>query len=132
MRSDTSHGRRPLALLADDDREMRALLSDTLREEGWEVLEAVDGFELATRVRALVALDLIISDMRMPGLTGLEAIEELRKGACRVPVILLSGFADASLEEEAARLGIAAVLPKPFPLRTLLEAVRRAAEAPRI
>lgn len=130
--SDTSS--RPRVLLAEDDDEMRAMLASVLRDKGCEVLEAGDGSEL-TKALDQVALgillgddhaphlDLIISDINMPGTTGMEVLARMRRAQWKTPVILMTAFGDDRTHEEAQKLGVEAVLDKPFSLSDLLAAI---------
>lgn len=117
----------PLVLVAEDDDEMRALMTRALRRDGYEVLAAHDGSALFAAVRASRSAgrepDLVVSDVRMPNLDGLELVLRLRDEGCEVPVVLVSAFADAPTIERAKRLGVAHVLSKPFDLDDLRTAV---------
>jgi CheY-like chemotaxis protein len=119
----------PLVLLAEDDDEMRRLLARKLRRRGCEVLEARNGAQLVELVfeRAVEPLpdsmqpaELIITDHRMPGRTGLEVLSLLRSVNWITPVIVVSGFADPQTHSEARRLGVAAVFEKPCDLDDLI------------
>ncbi|WP_369414442.1 response regulator [Corallococcus soli] len=125
--------RPPRILVAEDDDAMRALLVRTLERAGYGVVEVEDGFELGDYLAmmrgqggTLEPVDLIISDVRMPGRTGLEALERLRGQGVSCPVLLLSAFADAETHEEARRLGARQLLDKPVDLDVLKAAVREA------
>jgi CheY-like chemotaxis protein len=114
-------------VVADDDGEMRALIRQALVLDGYEVLEARDGVELtralrAARVDVLAAVDLVVTDVRMPGLDGLAVLDALRRNGVPTPVIVISGFADAPLREVAESLD-AVVFAKPFDLDDLRTAV---------
>jgi len=122
-------------LLAEDDPALLELMSSALRTEGFEVIEASDGLELLARLEQLVrwrrevdAPFAIVSDIRMPGLSGLEVLALLRRASWVTPVILISGFADHEACDEAEALGATAVLAKPFDLDELRDAVRGALE----
>lgn len=116
-------------LLAEDDREMRALLASALRRDGYEVIEAHSGFNLLEEMGVLLQhgeaapVDLIISDQRMPGFLGLEILSGLRQAGWSLPFILITGFGDRETHEEARRLGATAVFDKPFDLDELRAAV---------
>lgn len=123
---------RPLrVLLAEDQAEMRALLCGMLAREGYEVVVAQDGPGL---IQTLIAgltdeggawvPDLIISDVRMPGFSGVEVLARLRREALATPVVLITAFGDDELREEVERLGSARVLDKPFELEQLRELAR--------
>lgn len=118
-------------LVADDQPEMRRLIRGALVRDGYEVVEVANGPAL---IHALIsglleeqtrAPDLIITDVRMPGMTGLEVLARLRREDWSIPFILITAFGDEALHREAERLGAARVLDKPFELEELRAAVRR-------
>jgi len=125
---------RARVLLAEDDPALRELMAGALRRDGYEVLEASDGTELLDRLEAIVttvgrgpdAVAVIISDIRMPGLTGLDLLAALRCAEWTTPVILITAFGDEETHREARELGARAVLDKPFPLEQLRAAVQEA------
>lgn len=126
---------RPLRiLLAEDDDELRSLLTLTLARAGHLVVALEDGYELAdyvtlTRVCGgpLEPPDVILTDVRMPGRTGLEVLAQVRSVGLVCPFIVLSSFADDETREEARRLGVEAFLDKPVDLEVLKATVREAA-----
>lgn len=116
-------------LLAEDDPAMRAMVARALRREGYEVCEVQDGTELLERLadrmlRPFWDVDLIVSDVRMPGKTGLDVLTGLRKSDWSMPVILITAFGEQAIHTEAKRLGAAKVLDKPFDLDALTDAVK--------
>jgi DNA-binding response OmpR family regulator len=122
--ADPSPVRAMRVLLAEDDNEMRRLLASTLRREHCEVIEARTGIQLSELIALELdsehgAVDLIISDVRMPGRSGLEVLSLLRRRDTSIPVILITGFGEAATHEEARRLGALAVLNKPFDIGDL-------------
>ena len=121
-------------VLAEDVPAMRNTLADSLCDHGYEVVEVKDGLCLLTEMDSAFAesgahafVDLVITDVQMPGLTGLEVLEALRDSYWDTPVIIISAFADDDLRKQAIMLGAEAVLSKPFGMKELLEAVRNAA-----
>lgn len=118
-------GRPARILLAEDDREMRELLAATLRADGYEVIESSNGFDMLQEIEILlfrgepVPMDLIVSDERMPGMMGLEALAHVRDAQWPTPFILITGFGDRDTHAEADRLGASAVFDKPFDLDDL-------------
>lgn len=117
-------------LVAEDDEAMRDLLVETLVRRGYRVEAAVDGAALLGRLaRSLhspteVPLpDLLITDVRMPGLGGLEVVAALRARDERLPVIVITAFGDSATHARARALGAAQVLEKPFELDVLCRAV---------
>ncbi|MEZ4272166.1 MAG: response regulator [Myxococcota bacterium] len=120
-------------IVADDDQEMRSLLAGALRKEGYCVVEAKDGAELLEQLEFDVEengwvslFDVVVSDVRMPGVTGLEVLEGIREVDESTGVILISAFADQQVHDEARRLGARRVLAKPFALDDFVAAVRDA------
>jgi len=111
-----------------DDPEMRALLKSALERRGYGVEAVANGLSILRRVsNGLVVKthrppDLIISDIRMPGLTGLEALEAIQTLPQRIPVILITSFGDPETHEAARQLGAVRLLDKPFSLQGLVDA----------
>lgn len=122
--------RLPRVLLAEDDPDLRKLLAAILRKNGFEVIEARDGVDLQFTLDALAAEptapqpDVIVSDIRMPGCTGLDILWGLRHGNSRIPVILMTAFGSHATREEAIRLGADAILSKPLDPESLVTMVR--------
>jgi DNA-binding response OmpR family regulator len=124
--------RGPVVLLAEDDVNMRHLIARTLRKQECDILEARDGAQLARLLgehglspeseRAHV--DLIISDIRMPGANGLDVLAGLRRQDRETPVILITAFGELDTHREAHRLGAVVVLNKPFVMEDLSVDVR--------
>lgn len=119
----------PRILVAEDDAEMRRLVVETLRKDGYDVAEAPDGGRLlVTLAREYgkpgteASTDLVVSDIRMPVCTGMQILEQLRAARWRVPVILMTAFGDAATRERATSLG-AVLFDKPFDLDDLRTAV---------
>lgn len=136
MSSLPAEPRPPHILLAEDDDELRALLTLTLARAGYSVVALEDGFGLTDYVSLtqvyggpLLAPDLIVSDMRRPGLTGLEVLVQAQACGLSCPAILLSSFADEETREEARRLGAHAVLDKPVDLEVLKATLHELARA---
>jgi len=117
-------------LLAEDDDEMRTLLAWWLRKDGYEVTECDHGIDLINRIDPLDAweeseeFNLIISDIRMPGISALEVLEDVRHSGTECPpVILITAFGDKETHQKAHQLGAAAVFDKPFDFNELLAKV---------
>ena len=113
-------------LVADDDEEMRSLLAATLRRDGYEVLVATSGDDLLEKVRSVrdrrgleAPIDALVTDIRMPGATGIEVLSMMRTADWSIPIVLITAFGDRETHEQAERLGADAVLDKPFDLDDL-------------
>jgi DNA-binding response OmpR family regulator len=121
-------------LLAEDDVEMRRLLATEFRKAGYEVVESADGKELIDHISdSIVAghpVDCIVTDVRMPRLSGTQALRLIKEAGLSVPVIVITAFGDHSTRIESWLLGAAAVLDKPFEIETLMDEIRRVRSDP--
>lgn len=121
-------------LLAEDAPEMREILATRLRDAGYEVTECRDGSELVTALTEYLAdvppvlasrhYDLIISDIRMPGISGLSVAEATHDCLEFPPTILITAFGDSETHERAKEFGVVATFDKPFDIDVLLAKVQ--------
>jgi excisionase family DNA binding protein len=116
---------RPRVLVVDDEASIRELLSKTLALAEYEVDTAQDGRAAIERLR-LGHYDLLIADLKMPGLDGLSLIREAKRLKADMPVIIITGFSTESSAIEAVNLGVAGYLTKPFRVPQVLAAAARA------
>jgi two-component system nitrogen regulation response regulator GlnG len=116
--------------IVDDDRSVRFVLGAALREAGWQPREFGDA-EAALAALADSAPDLLFTDVRMPGASGLKLLERVAAHEPRFPVIVMSAFTDVASTASAYRLGAFDYLPKPFDLDQAVAAARRALAQPR-
>jgi CheY-like chemotaxis protein len=127
---DFDRGKR-LVLVADDDPDMRRLVATLVRMAGHRVIEASDGAQVLTRIEATAwraacdPIDVIVSDINMPGLSGLDLLAALRCARLNTPVVLITAFGDEETRAEAGGLG-ASVLDKPFEPEALRAAIASA------
>jgi len=111
---------------------MRSLLTLSLRRAGFRVTACRDGSDLLSYLTPFilheqpVEFDLIVSDIRMPLITGLEILEDLPQREGFPPIILITAFGDEHTHERARDLGAAAMLDKPFQMEELVWLVRDA------
>jgi DNA-binding response OmpR family regulator len=121
-------------LVADDDYEMRALLVRALRKASYEVIECPDGWRLlgyvtpyllSLKTDESLCFDLVITDVRMPVLSGLQILEGSQGIDGFPPVILMTAFGDQETRALAERAGAAAWFEKPFDIDSLVADVRR-------
>jgi CheY-like chemotaxis protein len=121
-------------LVAEDDAEMRRLVIEALWKDGHSVLEVVDGRALLEMLlRALArepgaGIDVVVSDLRMPGVSGLEVAEHLACARQRFPFVLMTAFGDVEVRRRADAIG-AVLLEKPLSLAELRNAVLKLAVA---
>ncbi|HEV7365006.1 MAG TPA: response regulator [Gemmatimonadales bacterium] len=117
-------------LVVDDETAVRRFAVRVLQREGYQVMEASDGAEALELVRVEGAsVEVVVSDIVMPRLNGVELMQALSVSHPHLPIILMSGYATAALSE----LGIAApcsILTKPFPADRLLAEVHRCIQRP--
>ena len=118
-------------LLAEDDKDMLALLALSLRKAGYRVTACRDGVGLLTHLEPFLLpngvgdkdVGLIISDIRMPGFTGMEVLEGAPKNEGFPPMILITAFGDEETHALAEEFGAAAMFDKPFDVDDLLAKV---------
>ena len=104
----------PVVLLVDDEPWMLSALRRTLRREGLALEEASNGAVALDRIGESPSVDLVISDQKMPGLSGVELLARIRKTSPSTRRILLSGWTAEISPEELRRAAPAAVLAKPW------------------
>ena len=129
--SDPGPPGRPHVLVVDDEASIRELLSKTLALAEYNVDVAVDGTSALERIRA-VAFDLLITDLKMPGMDGLTLIRESKRIRPELPSIIITGFSSESTAIEAVNLGVAGYLTKPFRVPQVLAAAAKALGAPAV
>ena len=121
----------PRVLVIDDEESMRTGCLQALTEEGYRVRTAEDGIQgLETAQKE--AFDLIILDLRMPGMDGMEVLEKLREHDPGAVVVVITGYATIESAVEAMKRGAYDFLPKPFTPETLLAIAKRAADRKRL
>ena len=103
----------PVILVVDDSKVDRILITDLLTRESMDwVIEVADSAEQALVCLREMAIDVVVTDMLMPGISGLELLEYVHKQPRKVPVIVISGQEDAMTAVEALRKGAASYVPK--------------------
>src|SRR5438093_13308655 len=116
---------RPRVLVVDDEASIRDLLSKTLALAEYDVDVAPDGRSALERMR-LYPYDLLIADLKMPGMDGLTVIREAKRYKADLPVIIITGFSTESSAIEAVNIGVAGYLTKPFRVPQVLAAAAKA------
>jgi CheY-like chemotaxis protein len=120
------------ALVVDDSSVIRDLIAVNLELEGFKVTTAGDGEE-ALRLAVEVGPDVITLDVMMPRLNGFETVEQLRQDerTARIPVVMVTGRAQAADLDRGTEVGVEAYLTKPFEPAELVEVVGRLAQQSR-
>jgi len=128
----------PRLLLAEDDDGLRPLLAERFRAEGFEVVEAEDGAAVVEYLAESILqssrhrnFDLIVSDIRLPGLNALDVLRGARSALETTPVILITAFGDQRTHDRALLLGASAVFDKPLDIDDLIDAACRLLSSPR-
>jgi two-component system, cell cycle response regulator CpdR len=125
--------RRRRVLLAEDDGDQRRLLAHVLRAHAFDVEEAADGVSLLKSVQAATwcesdgGYDVIVTDVNLPHLSGLEVLGALQCAPKHIPAIVVTAYGTDSVRSEASALGVRAVLDKPVDFGRLCAAVCEAA-----
>lgn len=111
----------PTILLAEDDHALRQLVARVLRSDGFHVVEAANGTSLLDHVGTAILhgrgdrpVDLVITDIRMPGRSGLDVVAGLREADWSTPILVVTAFGSPETRDEALRLGALALIDKPF------------------
>jgi len=114
-------------LVADDDASIRSLLKQLLSDEGYSVVEATTGTEVVDKVKD-VNPDLVIMDVRMPELDGIEALSKLKVSSPKTSVLIMTAFGSSNNAIRAMELGAFDYITKPFELDKISHTVKRVIE----
>ena len=114
-------------LVVDDDPEMCSLLSEVLRGEGFSVLTTGDSLE-ASRILKKEEFEVLITDLKMKGLKGLDLLEEAKKVAPLTPVIIITAFGTIESAIQAMKMGAYDYVTKPFQMDEIVLTVKKALE----
>ena len=121
------HG--PLIAVVDDDASIRDTTSDLLESAGYSAVAFSSPGDLLASDE-LPRFACLITDLRMPGMSGIELYERLRATGWRIPTILVSAYSDQLDRALACRAGILSCLRKPFTPEALLESIAAAVDSP--
>jgi excisionase family DNA binding protein len=120
---------RPRILIVDDEQTVRDLVAKTLTMADYDVDTAPDGPSALDRLRS-ADYDLLITDLKMPGMDGLSVIREARQRSAELPIIIITGYSTEASAIEAINLGVCGYLTKPFRLPRVLAVAARALGEP--
>lgn len=120
-------------LVVDDSRMMRRLVGEALRSAGFTVVEAADGALALEQIKATPEVQLVVCDINMPNMNGIEFLEALRKPPfeSQVPVMILTTPGQLELVSQARELGARRWLLKPFQPAQLIEMAQQLTEPTR-
>ncbi len=117
--------RKQRVLIVDDEPAIRDSLGELLRKSGYEATSAADGESALEQMQASVP-DVILLDLHMPGMNGPQTLAEIRRQHGNIPVIIITGFPDGKLMNDALKHGPLHVLAKPTTKEHLLDALETA------
>lgn len=118
-------------LVVDDDKNVRDSSSILLQQEGFDVQKAADGYEAIEKIKKGF-YNLVLTDIKMPGISGLELMHEIKKIAPETIVILMTGFATLDSAIEAIREDAHDFITKPFNIKNLIASVNKALDIQRL
>ena len=118
---------RPTLLVVDDDERILSALRRTLRRDGYEIVTSESVHE-ALQILDTRRVDVILSDQKMPGMSGLQFLEEAGKRCPAAARLLITGWTEEIPTEKLAELGICELITKPWDDARLKAALRRACE----
>ena len=113
-------------LVVDDEENIRKSLKMILEYEGWQFLEAADGEEALDIIQETVGLDLVLLDIKLPGIEGIDVLAEIKKRPYSPEVIMISGHGTITTAVEATKLGAYDFLEKPLQRERILLSIRNA------
>jgi len=111
-------------LVVNDKQAIRQILGDMLKDEGYNVFMAEDGYEAMEKVKEM-SFDIIFLDMRMPGIDGVTTLKEIKKISPETRVVMMTGYPDKNLEKEAIKQGAYTVIYKPFDRKKVIAIVEK-------
>ncbi len=113
-------------LLVEDEREVRGILAEILQEAGYTVIPSPDAESALSVLLNRTPIDLVITDLRLPGMSGSELVAVLRKGLPDVPVIMLTAFGTVESYMKSRCMGVFEYINKPVQARELRRIVKMA------
>jgi signal transduction histidine kinase/CheY-like chemotaxis protein len=113
-----------IILLADDEIMLRDLLAELLESSGFNVVKVTSGTEVLKVLTEEVKVDILIIDYNMPGMNGLECVEQIRKLNYKMPVILSTGSLSIEASSDVKKYGVTSLVTKPYEFDTMLSTIR--------
>lgn len=114
----------PAILVVDDQPGIRRLLAEVLSEQGYAVEEAANGYDGLQKAKELKPA-IILMDMKMPGMDGIETLRELRRAGHTTKVIMMTAYGELEMINEAKELGAIAYITKPFDIVSLCQMIEK-------
>lgn len=111
-------------LIVDDQFGIRTLLNEVLQKEGYEIFQAANGLQ-ALQIMKKHSPDLVLLDMKIPGMDGLEILEKLKEIDAEVRVLIMTAYGELDMIEKTKKLGALAHFSKPFDIDEVRSAVKK-------
>jgi len=109
-------------LIVDDQKGVRRLLEELFRRDGWQVKVAGDGIEAMDSVEEIIP-DLVLMDVKMPNMNGLEATHAIMARNPSIPIIMMTAYGEIEVVRQALEAGVKRCISKPFDIVTLRDMV---------
>jgi len=113
-----------IILLADDEIMLRDLLAELLESSGYNLIKVSSGAEVLKVLTEEMKVDLVIIDYNMPGMNGLECVEQIRKLNYKMPVILSTGSLSVESSSDVRKVGVTSLVTKPYEFEVMLSTIR--------
>jgi len=117
-------------LVIDDDQSILSIFEYILNEAGYETITAIDGYNAIEKVKNN-KFDLVFTDVKMPGLSGIDTYKEIRKLDPKLLVVMMTGYSVDELLKEAFELGAYGVIYKPFDMEEVLSIIEKIFNIPK-
>src|SRR3989304_5153552 len=114
-----------IILLADDEIMLRDLLAELLESSGFNVIRVTSGTEVLRVLTEEMKVDLLIIDYNMPGMNGLDCVEQVRKLNYKIPIILSTGSLSVESSPDVKKVGVTSLVTKPYEFDTMLSTIRK-------
>jgi len=111
-------------LVVNDEQAIRQILANMLKDRGYNVFMAEDGYKAIEKVKE-ISFAITFLDIRMPGIDGVQTLKEIKKISPQTKVIMMTGYADKNLEKEAIKQGAYTVIYKPFDRKKVMAIVEK-------
>lgn len=109
-------------MIVDDQKGVRRLLEELFKREGWEVYAASDGVEAIAQLEQFLP-DILLIDMKMPNMNGLEASQAILKKHRHLPIIMMTAYGEMEVVKQALDAGVRRCITKPFDIIALRDIV---------
>jgi DNA-binding NtrC family response regulator len=120
---------KPHILVVDDEADLRDLLVEEIQSLSYQTTQATNGVDAFEKLSSGPKIDVVLTDINMPKMNGLDLLKKIRESKSNVPVIILTGYGDAEKTIVAKKLGAFEFLDKPYDRKLLLDAIKKAVES---